>query len=779
MDVKCPLTKRKIKEPVIAADGHTYERKEFMKFVRRFRKSPVTGEPLTDTDIVFTEEYDEKYHNSDDILNSIRDEIKNIIELKAQKNHLEDIPSNIKMFFSVKYNNLQKNKKNENDKNGNDKNGKDKNGKDKNGKHFKNILYTCSLKIDNEVNDEYGSQNLYIMELRKFYQHQLSNFYFTIYGDDTNKVFMAKMTKSGLFIVEPEKEFHKQFQNTKQTQIKKWNSYTKEANAKWWLDDINSDDIVSSPIRALLQLKDNISLFQKDPEKENNKLLKNLENLEMVGLNEGQMEIFQPDNFKELVILEGPPGTGKTTVIKNLIKFIHTNCESFKTEDAYNYNENNHIIIILSEKNRGVEAVAERLDIDDYENTLAFGSDNIGLTTSRYLIENKVSSRSEMMLIDLKLQKLFEECLGYISKLITLLSNVYSHDILEFFNFYNLDHIDFYIQHLRTGNKKFKSQKLYAKIQSVHNEYYKLFQTKIQKQQEIVNYYFEKCKNILVTFGSLNSVSLFLKKFPPKSYSIIIDESSTLLPWQGFYLERFMNELQGKFANLILIGDSKQLPPYWVDSNNPFYEHKSFLDIAKSKTEFYSLKTQYRMPKPIMNILNKSFYTGNPLVLGNSNTDKDSIAWFHLDGCDEEVNEKEVKYILNLAKSLSHGKSCIIISPYKSQCELFNNYLEKYKEFIPSFTTVMTLDQCQGHEADYIFVSLVKQNPTSFLTPKRTCVLISRAKFQLVLFGNRQNYLSCKNYALRNLARFPGKIKTKNKIDSKIDSKIETKSDSN
>ena len=68
----------------------------------------------------------------------------------------------------------------------------------------------------------------------------------------------------------------------------------------------------------------------------------------------------------------------------------------------------------------------------------------------------------------------------------------------------------------------------------------------------------------------------------------------------------------------------------------------------------------------------------------------------------------------------------------------------------------MTLDSVQGHEADIVAVSLVKTNPTTFLTKKRTCVLVSRAKEQLLVFGNRQGCLACKNGALRRLARFSG-----------------------
>ena len=66
----------------------------------------------------------------------------------------------------------------------------------------------------------------------------------------------------------------------------------------------------------------------------------------------------------------------------------------------------------------------------------------------------------------------------------------------------------------------------------------------------------------------------------------------------------------------------------------------------------------------------------------------------------------------------------------------------------------MKLDSVQGHEAEIVIVSLVKSVPTSFLTKKRTCVLVSRAREKLIIFGNRQNCLKSSNGSLRCLARY-------------------------
>ena len=46
MALECPLSKNPIIDPVTAPDGFTYERKALQKYIRKYHKSPVTGEPL-------------------------------------------------------------------------------------------------------------------------------------------------------------------------------------------------------------------------------------------------------------------------------------------------------------------------------------------------------------------------------------------------------------------------------------------------------------------------------------------------------------------------------------------------------------------------------------------------------------------------------------------------------------------------------------------------------------------------------------------------------------
>ncbi|GIS52902.1 MAG: hypothetical protein Ct9H90mP28_6180 [Paracoccaceae bacterium] len=81
--IQCPLTKKDIIESVIAPDGITYERSALMKYIRKYHKSPITGEAMDLSTLVYEEDYvDSKENKSEEILDSIRNELEECIKLK-------------------------------------------------------------------------------------------------------------------------------------------------------------------------------------------------------------------------------------------------------------------------------------------------------------------------------------------------------------------------------------------------------------------------------------------------------------------------------------------------------------------------------------------------------------------------------------------------------------------------------------------------------------------------------------------------------------------------
>ena len=69
---------------------------------------------------------------------------------------------------------------------------------------------------------------------------------------------------------------------------------------------------------------------------------------------------------------------------------------------------------------------------------------------------------------------------------------------------------------------------------------------------------------------------------------------------------------------------------------------------------------------------------------------------------------------------------------------------------------VYTIDSYQGHEADYVFVSLVRTKAAGFLTNKRRCnVMLTRCQKGMIIFGKMDFVLShsgLKNSLIRNIA---------------------------
>ena len=71
----------------------------------------------------------------------------------------------------------------------------------------------------------------------------------------------------------------------------------------------------------------------------------------------------------------------------------------------------------------------------------------------------------------------------------------------------------------------------------------------------------------------------------------------------------------------------------------------------------------------------------------------------------------------------------------------------------PVKITLCTVDRFQGHEADVVFLSFVKSGSVGFLdSPNRLNVGLTRAKYQLVLIGDRKYFTRCRSELLRELA---------------------------
>ena len=134
-----------------------------------------------------------------------------------------------------------------------------------------------------------------------------------------------------------------------------------------------------------------------------------------------------------------------------------------------------------------------------------------------------------------------------------------------------------------------------------------------------------------------------------------------------------------------------------------------------------------------------------------------------------EINNilEELDKVLNWLKKTNYAGrgdpssyTIMIISFYEAQRKEIRNRLQdtyegnrdKQSRFIINGVPVFnyTVDKVQGREADIVFLSLVRNNTIGFMdNPNRINVAITRAKYQLVVFGNREffsSYRSCEEW---------------------------------
>ncbi|AEO67316.1 uncharacterized protein THITE_9964, partial [Thermothielavioides terrestris NRRL 8126] len=71
----------------------------------------------------------------------------------------------------------------------------------------------------------------------------------------------------------------------------------------------------------------------------------------------------------------------------------------------------------------------------------------------------------------------------------------------------------------------------------------------------------------------------------------------------------------------------------------------------------------------------------------------------------------------------------LIISPYKKAFQEYKNAIKRLPQWAQRRVETRTVDVVQGHEADFVFLDLVKAKSTKFLdNPNRLCVAVTRAR---------------------------------------------------
>lgn len=400
-------------------------------------------------------------------------------------------------------------------------------------------------------------------------------------------------------------------------------------------------------------------------------------------------------NSKDIFYIQGPPGTGKTTVIKEII------LQQLKA----NPNSN---ILITSQTNVAVDNVLK------------------GLEEYRYEIDKKELLRcgnDEKIAIEIKE--------------------------------YGFDHI------MENYKKEFKELKVNNEDERKIKEIWEGYINETQKLKNELGELLLRSKRIV----GATCVGIANKKIGLENMTfdlVIVDEASKALPAE------ILIPLN-KAKKCVIIGDHKQLPPTLnkalTDEEELEIEDREYCETELFEKSLFEklfeeapdyakgmLKTQYRMPTSIGNMVSKFFYD-EELENGENCRDKQplffekNLNWLDTskiknnmeDDNKSPFNLVEVKIIKDLIKSIRDKKidsRIAVITPYKGQKREINRALIKEKLMDKVF--VDTVDSFQGDEADIVIFSVTraKKKTEFFSKDARLNVAFSRAKKEFIIVGS-------------------------------------------
>lgn len=400
---------------------------------------------------------------------------------------------------------------------------------------------------------------------------------------------------------------------------------------------------------------------------------------------------------KELAVIHGPPGTGKTTTL---------------TEAIYYLVKNQNKVLVCAASNTATDLLAQKISQKGIK-----------------VIRLGHPARMDPEIWKLTLDSLFEQ-------------NPYFSQIQELRK--RATHLkEKALKYKRNFNyqDKLERQESLKEVRDLQNEALAL-------EKNIIKNILEETPVICCTLtGSENE---YIEKIVFDV--LVIDEAAQALEpacWIAI----------PKAKKLILAGDHYQLPPTVksIEAEKMGLSTTLFERLIKKYPEAsVMLKAQYRSNEKIMEFSSKIFYN-NELNADEKvknqclNINEPIITFIDTAGCGfEEIqnpetlsyyNPNEAHTLIQYLKPLIEkypDSSLGIISPYKQQVKLLEELA--FQEELLKNAKIDTVDGFQGEEKDIIAISLVRSNEEGeigFLKDiRRMNVAITRARKKLIIIGD-------------------------------------------
>ena len=414
---------------------------------------------------------------------------------------------------------------------------------------------------------------------------------------------------------------------------------------------------------------------------------------------------------RDIAIIHGPPGTGKTTTLVQAIR------QTLFSEKQ---------VLVCSSSNTAVDLLTEKLHRE-------------GITVLRLGNPARISEEVLMNTLDAK---------------------VAAHESYKDLKSYRKTAEEYFRmagKYKRTFGKEEREQR-----QLFYQEARKILHDARVLEDYIISEQFDKAQVIACTPVVSSGRMMRDKQFS----TVFIDEAAQALePMCWIPISRS--------NRVVFAGDHFQLPPTVKSKAAEAQGLKETLFERAMKIQNVSvmLNTQYRMHEHIMNFSNKKFYEGNlkadisvketlldtqDLLLNTALDFIDTAGCGYTEIINPEslsiANPEEAQLLIKhlkmvlaqIALSKDAGKRITIgiISPYKEQVQYLTNQINADEELEPykSKIAIKTVDGFQGQERDIIYISMVRSNDQreiGFLSDiRRMNVALTRAKKKLVVIGD-------------------------------------------